>query len=106
MLPSVCVPSSLLGVRAKLLGGFLAIALFAAVLGGYTVVTMERLSASQRTVFGDVFGGTQMLASWVDRSWETRRDVLAYAFAESPEERQVLREKITAQDTELEQLAQ
>ena len=32
MLPSVCVPSSLLGVRAKLLGGFLAIALFATAL--------------------------------------------------------------------------
>jgi signal transduction histidine kinase len=105
MLTSVCLPSSLLGVRAKLLGGFLAIALFAAVLGGYTVVTIERLSASQRTVVGDVFGGTQMLANWVDRSWETRRDVLAYAFAENPEERAALRGKIVAQDTELEQLA-
>jgi signal transduction histidine kinase len=106
MLSSVCVPSGLLGVRAKLLAGFLAVALFAAVLGGYTVVTIERLSASQRTVVGDVFGGTQMLASWVDRSWETRRDVLAYALTESPEERTALRAKIAAQDTALDALAQ
>src|SRR5918911_1917747 len=102
MLTSVCLPSSLLGVRAKLLGGFLAIALFAAVMGGYTVVTIERLSASQRTAVGDVFGGTHLLATWVDRSWETRRDVLAYALADSPEERSDLRAKIAAQDIVLE----
>jgi PAS domain S-box-containing protein len=64
------------GIRAKLLAGFVAIALFTGVLGLYAASTMERLNDGQRTVFGDIYGGTHLLATWVDTSWESRADLL------------------------------
>jgi signal transduction histidine kinase len=93
------------GVRLKLLGGFVVIALFTALLGWYAVATMEQLNDGQRTVYRDVFGGTHLLASWIDASWESRRGILAYALSEDPAERAALRAKMAAGDVELEQLA-
>src|SRR5438445_13391835 len=40
------------GIRAKLLAAFVAVALFTAALGWYTVGGMARLNADQRTLYG------------------------------------------------------
>src|ERR1051326_3329574 len=65
-----------MGIRARLLAAFVAVALFTGVLGWYAVSTMERMNEDQRTVYGDVFGGTHLLATWVDSSWQARAQLL------------------------------
>lgn len=72
------------GIRARLLAAFVAIALFTGVLGWYAVSTMERMNEGQRTVYGDVFGGTHLLATWVDTSWQARADLLDLLLTDDP----------------------
>src|SRR6266568_803854 len=62
------------GLRAKLLGGFVVVALCTGVLGVYALITMERLNESQLTMYVDVFGGTHLLATYSDDSWQSRSD--------------------------------
>ena len=95
-----------MGVCLKLLSGFVLVALFTGLLGWYAVATMEKLNGGQRTTYHDVFGGTHLLATWLDRAWDTRRATLAYALAQRPDERLTLRQQMAAADRELEQLAQ
>src|SRR5215467_2637663 len=45
---------------------------------------MERMNAGQRTVYGDIFGGTHLLATWVDISWQARADLLNYLLSDDP----------------------
>src|SRR5918911_1294514 len=92
-------------LRFKLLAGFVLVAMFTGALGLYSIAKMQELNDGQRTLFGDVFGGTHLLARYVDGSWEARASVPAYLLAHDPAERQVLRLKMTAKDAELEQLA-
>jgi PAS domain S-box-containing protein len=72
------------GIRARLLAAFVAIALFTGVLGWYVVSTMGRMNEGQRTVYVDVFGGTHLLATWVDTSWQARADLLDYLLTDDP----------------------
>jgi signal transduction histidine kinase len=106
----VTSPSSVLfsrvGVRARTLTGFLALAVLATTLGGYGLITIQRLNDSQHTVYTDVFGGTHLLATYIDRTWHTRRDVTAYTYSTDPAARQALREQIVARDAELATLAE
>ena len=67
-----------IGIRIKLLAGFAVVALFTGALGWYVAGAMEHLNAGQRILYGDVFGGTHLLARWIDQSWEARDDLLAY----------------------------
>lgn len=92
------------GIRARLLAGFVAIALFTGVLGLYTASTMQRLNDGQRTVYGDIFGGTHLLATWVDTSWESRADLLDYLLTEDAEAARADREGIADFDSRLAQL--
>jgi signal transduction histidine kinase len=94
-----------LGVCLKLLSAFVLVALFTGLLGWYAVATMEKLNGGQRTTYHDVFGGTHLLATWLDRAWDTRRATFAYALAQKPEERLTLRQQMVAGDRELEQIA-
>ena len=94
-----------LGIRPKLLAAFGVVALFTGVLGWYAVTAMEGLDREQRTLFGDIFGGTNLLATWVDTTWEARSDLLAYLLAEDPAERGRLRARMLEIDTNLEDLA-
>ena len=94
-----------LRIRAKLLSGFVAVALFTGVLGLYALRTMERLNEEQRTMYVDVFGGTHLLASYSDESWRSRSDVLASLLTDDPAERDRLRQEIASIDTKLEALA-
>ena len=73
-----------LGIRARLLAGFVAVALFTGVLGWYAVSTMANMNSGQQTTYGDIFGGTHLLAAWVDTSWEDRADLLDYLLTEDP----------------------
>jgi PAS domain S-box-containing protein len=61
-----------------------AVALFTGALGWYAVSTMERMNDGQHTVYGDIFGGTHLLATWVDTSWESRADLLDVLLTEDP----------------------
>ena len=92
-------------LRFKLLAGFVLVAMFTGALGLYSIAKMQELNDGQRTLFGDVFGGTHLLARYVDGSWEARASVLAYLLAHDPAERQALRVKMTSKDAELAQLA-
>jgi CHASE3 domain sensor protein len=93
-------------LRFKLLAGFVLVAMFTGALGSYSVATMQQLNDGQRTLFGDVFGGTHLLARYVDGSWDARASVLAYLLAHDPAERQALRLKMATIDRDLVQLAQ
>jgi signal transduction histidine kinase/ActR/RegA family two-component response regulator len=94
-----------IAIRAKLLGGFVVVALCTGVLGVYALITMERLNEEQRTMYVDVFGGTHLLARYSDDSWQARSDLLAYLLAEDPAQRETLRASIASTDSTLYQLA-
>jgi signal transduction histidine kinase/DNA-binding NarL/FixJ family response regulator len=94
------------GLRAKLLAGFVVVALCTGVLGVYALLTMERLNESQLTMYVDVFGGTHLLATYSDDSWQARSDLLTYLLTEDPAERARLRASIVSTDATLHQLAQ
>ena len=89
------------GIRGKLLSTFVVIALFTGALGWYAVTTIERLNNDQRTMYGDVFGGTHLLANWLDKSWESRSALLPYLLGDDPAERDQLRQEMASLDTEL-----
>src|SRR5216684_3608397 len=72
------------GIRARLLAAFVAIALFTGVLGWYAVSTMERMNDGQHTVYRDVSGGTHLLATWVDTSWQARAGLSDYLLIDDP----------------------
>jgi signal transduction histidine kinase/ActR/RegA family two-component response regulator len=90
-----------IGIRVKLLAGFVATALFTGVLGWYAASSMERLNDGTRTMSVDVFGGTHLLATWLDRSWESRSDLLPYLLSDDPAERARLRNDMASIDAEL-----
>ena len=90
-----------IGIRVKLLAGFVATALFTGVLGWYAASSMERLNDGTRTMSVDVFGGTHLLATWLDRSWESRSDLLPYLLADDQAQRDRLRSDMTVIDGEL-----
>src|SRR5919202_658294 len=92
-------------LRFKLLAGFVLVAMFTGALGLYSIAKMQELNDGQRTLFGDVFGGTHLLARYVDGSWEARASVLAYLLAHDPAERQALRVKMTSKDADREDVA-
>jgi len=93
-----------LGIRAKLLVGFVAIALFTGALGSYAVAGMEHMNDGQRTMYGDIFGGTHLLAVWVDDAWEARANLWRYLLADDPAERENLRAQMAATDARLDEL--
>jgi PAS domain S-box-containing protein len=93
------------GIRARLLAAFIAIALFTGILGWYAISTMERMNAGQRTVYGDVFGGTHLLATWVDASWQARSDLLNYLLADDPVSAAAYRQEMQQLDQRLGDLA-
>jgi len=92
------------GLRAKLLAGFVVVALCTGVLGVYALLTMERLNESQLTMYVDVFGGTHLLATYSDDSWQSRSDLLTYLLTDDPGERAKLRASIVSTDATLDQL--
>src|ERR1043165_1483010 len=95
-----------LGLRIKLLAGFVATALFTGVLGFYAASSMERLNEGTRTMSVDVFGGTYLLATWLDSSWESRTDLPPYLLADGPARREGLRNDMATIDRQLADLAQ
>jgi signal transduction histidine kinase len=92
-------------IKGKLLATYVVIALFTGALGLYAIVTMEQLNEGQRTMYGDVFGGTHLLATWLDRSWESRSSLLPYLLADDPTERDQLRQQMAQIDNDLVGLA-
>ena len=92
-------------LRFKLLAGFVLVAMFTGALGCYSVATMQQMNDGQRTLYGDVFGGTHLLARYLDGSWEARASVLAYLLAHDPAQRDALRLKMASIDQDLAQLA-
>src|SRR5438477_10271457 len=93
-----------IGIRAKLLAGFVTVALFTGALGWYAVGSMERMNAGQRTLVVDIFGGTYLMATWLDQSAEARLDLLAYVLTDDADERARLRDRMTVLDTSLDEL--
>jgi two-component system, sensor histidine kinase len=90
-----------LGLRARLLAGFVVVALCTGVLGVYALVTMAQLNEAQLTMYVDVFGGTHLLATYSDDSWQARSDLLAYLLIDDPAQRAKLRASIVATDARL-----
>src|SRR5438552_12327 len=65
---------------------FAATALFTGALGLFAVDAMERLNDGERTMYGDVFGGTHLLATYIDEVWQARSDMLDFLLGEDPTE--------------------
>jgi Four helix bundle sensory module for signal transduction len=78
---------------------------FTGVLGWYAATAMERLNEGTRTMSVDVFGGTHLLATWLDRSWESRSDLLPYLLAQDAAQRARLRTNMATIDQELSEVA-
>src|SRR5712691_29077 len=95
-----------IGIRARLLAGFVAVALFTGALGWYAVGGMERLNDGQRTLAVDIFGGTYLMATWLDQSSEARSDLLAYLLTDDATERARLDHQMTALDRSLDAISQ
>jgi PAS domain S-box-containing protein len=93
------------GIRVRLLSAFAAIALFTGVLGWYAVSTMEHLNDGQRTVFVDVFGGTHLLATWVDTSWQAQVDLLNALLTDGSTPNPATLARLSALDAQLDSLA-
>jgi signal transduction histidine kinase/DNA-binding response OmpR family regulator len=92
-----------MGIRAKLLAGFAATALFTGVLGMYAIDTMERLNEGERTMYGDVFGGTHLLATYIDDVWQARSDMLDYLLSDEPSP--AMRQSVQDSEASLSELA-
>src|SRR5712691_5273078 len=97
----VSVSAERLGIRARLLCGFVVMALITGILGIYVVVGMEQLNAGQRLMYGDIFGGTHLLGTWVDNAWETRAALATYLLADDVDQRNDLRREFAAADERL-----
>ena len=93
------------GIRARLLLAFVAIALFTGELGWYAASIMQRSNDGQRTVFGDILGGTDLLATWVDMSWESRADLIDYLLTRDPAAAAADRAAMAANDVQLAEVA-
>jgi signal transduction histidine kinase len=93
-----------LGIRLKLMSTFVVIALFTGLLGWYAIATIEKLNTGQRTTYRDIFGGTHLLATWIDRAWETRRALITYTSTKDPDRRAALRAQMAAADADLAEL--
>ena len=74
------------------------------VLGWYAASIMKRSTEGQRTVFGDILGGTDLLATWVDTSWESRADLLDYLLTDDPAAAEADRAAIVVFDGRLSEL--
>jgi PAS domain S-box-containing protein len=94
-----------LGIRPKLIAAFAVVAMCTGVLGWYAVSALERVGREQRTLVGDVFGGTHLLATWIDNAWEARSDLLPYLVVEDPVQRARLRARMLEIDASLDDLA-
>ena len=95
-----------LGIRTKLLAAFVATALFTGALGWYAIGGMERMNDGERRMSVDVFGGTQLLAAYIDASWQARADMLDYLLSTDAAERETLRAEMVANDAALADLIQ
>jgi PAS domain S-box-containing protein len=93
------------GIRAKLLVSFFGVALFTAVVGAYDVATMGELNDNQRTMYVDVFGGTHLLATYVDLWSSERSTVLQYLLTDAPDTRAQLRTDIATTDAQMREIA-
>ena len=96
----------ILGLRAKLLGGFIALALVTVVLGAFALDALGRMRQRERVMYEDVFGGTYLVASYVERAADGRTAVLEYLLSEDPATQARLRQDIASIDSDLADLSQ
>src|SRR4051812_44298038 len=96
--------SMVLGVRAKLLLTFGALALLTTILGGFGVYGLGQLQDGSATLYGDVLVGSQLLTKYVQHAATARRAVMAYPMAGATDERQALKAAIATEDRALAQL--
>jgi PAS domain S-box-containing protein len=95
-----------LGIRGKLLVSFIGIALFTGTLGLYAIFALGRLNEGERTMYVDVFGGTHLLASYIDESWGARADMLNFLLSEDGQSATTaLRDSMAQTDRRLSELA-
>jgi PAS domain S-box-containing protein len=90
-----------LGMRAKLLFGFLAVALFTGGLGAYTLRALDLLSAQLEAMYVDDLDGIYLLDQYSDVTWESRTSLANLLFSDDPIEQRVLRQEILASDAQL-----
>src|SRR5919206_273414 len=94
------------GIRAKLLISFIGIALFAGVLGLYAIFALGQINQGERTMYVDLFGGTHLLATYIDESWGGRSAMVDFLLSdESPATTAQLRQSMAALDARLNELA-
>jgi methyl-accepting chemotaxis protein len=94
-----------LGIRAKLLVAFGALALVTAIVGGFGVYGLRQLDDGSETLYSDVLVGSHLLTKYVQQAAIGERAVLAYPMTTTPADRQALRAQITAADKALADLA-
>jgi methyl-accepting chemotaxis protein len=95
-----------LGIRAKLWAGFGACAICTLALAAYVYIAIGGLADNEQTLGEDVFGGTQLLAQYLDVSWASRSDVQGYLLAADPAQRAEVRSRVSTLDQDVARLTQ
>ena len=90
-----------LGIRTKLLGSFILVAMFTGVLGFNAVATVDRLNASRDAQYGDVFGDTTLLVTWLNQARLSEGDLAEYMFESDATVRTNLRTEMAVADAQL-----
>jgi len=90
-----------LGIRAKLLLTFGALALVTAIVGGFSVYGLQQLNENGTTLYSDVLVGSHLLTRYVRQASIGQRAALAYPLAGTPAERQAIRGQVVAADKAL-----
>jgi signal transduction histidine kinase/HAMP domain-containing protein len=81
-----------MGIRAKLLGGFLLVALFTGAMGLYSAIAGQRLKAGSELLYSDAYGETYLLARWLNEVRHSESELASYLLADD----QVNRDEIRA----------
>jgi methyl-accepting chemotaxis protein len=96
---------STLGIRGRLLAGFITVALFTGLLGVYALDSMRVINANQSAMYTDEFTGLDVFTQYADAAYQARLRVLSYLLTTDPVQREVLHQRILAGDASITALA-
>jgi PAS domain S-box-containing protein len=96
---------SALGIRGRLLLGFIAVALFTGGLGAYAIGAMAVVNENQDIMYTDEFGGLYLFTQYIELTSRSRIEGLAYLLATSPVQRASIRDQVAAGEADIDALA-
>jgi signal transduction histidine kinase/HAMP domain-containing protein len=90
-----------MGIRAKLLGGFLLVALFTGAMGLYSAIAGQQLKAGSESIYSDAYGETYLLATWLNEVRHSEGELASYLLADDQVNRAEIRADMDDFDAKL-----